>query len=81
MTITDNNLELEEVMIDLKPVMKQKNITPYRLSKITGIKSDTIYRYYNNKVYRIDLYNLVQICKVLDCKIEDIIKYGGKHNI
>lgn len=64
-----------QMIIDLKPLLKEKKITPYRLSKLTGIKFDTIYRYCNNKIYRIDLTNLARICTVLHCDSSDIIKY------
>lgn len=73
--ITNNNCETGKIIIDLKQVMKQKKITPYKLSKLTGIKADTIYRYYNSKLYRIDLYNLARICEALNCETGRIIKY------
>ena len=66
----------EEVIIDLKTVLKDKKVTPYKLSKMTGIKEDTIYRYCNKKVYRIDIYNLGIICQALKCEPNDIIKYN-----
>lgn len=68
-------IDYGQMVIDLKPILRKKKITPYRLSKLTGIKFDTIYRYCNNKIYRIDLTNLARICAVLHCSSSDIIKY------
>lgn len=36
---------------------------------------DLVNRYYNNKVVRIDLDIIVKMCYVLDCDINDLIKY------
>lgn len=64
-----------KITIDLIPVMKKKKITPYRLSKMTGIKYDNIQRYCKNTLYRIDLSNLAKICSALECDADEIIKY------
>lgn len=52
-----------------------KNITRYKLSDDTGIRYDTIDKYYKNKVQRYDSYVLAKICDVLHCEINDIIEY------
>lgn len=36
---------------------------------------DLVNRYYNNKVVRIDLDIIARMCYVLDCDINDLIKY------
>ena len=36
---------------------------------------DLVNRYYNNKVVRIDLDLIARMCYVLDCDINDLIKY------
>ncbi len=60
--------------VDIKSVMDKKQITVYQLSRDTGLKYDTINRYYNDNVNRIDLSNLSIICTALDCQINDVIK-------
>ena len=36
---------------------------------------DLVNRYYNNKVIRIDLDIIARLCYVLNCSVNDIIKY------
>lgn len=68
-------VEAGKMIIDLKTVLDKKHISPYKLSKMTGIKTDTIYRYYKDRLYRVDLYNLARICEALNCSSSEIIKY------
>lgn len=76
MTETNQKDTVGEIIINLKPIMQRRNISPYMLSKLTGIDKDTIYKYYNQQIlYRIDLYNLAKICHVLRCNVTDIMIY------
>lgn len=43
--------------------------------KLVEINYDLVNRYYNNKVVRIDLDIIARMCYVLDCDINDLIKY------
>lgn len=63
------------IRIKLKEVMDNKNISKNRLSVLTGIKFDTIQKYYNGNVYRIDVDVLAKFCYALDCKVQDIVEY------
>ncbi|MCL2696143.1 MAG: helix-turn-helix transcriptional regulator [Clostridiales bacterium] len=63
------------VHIKLKEVMAQKQITRNRLCVLTGIKFDTVQKYYLGCVYRIDVDVLAKFCYALDCQIHDIIEY------
>ena len=62
------------IYVDLKKIMKQKNISVNALSKMTGIRYHIVKKYYLNQVYRVDLENLKKYCIALDCRPEDIIK-------
>ena len=73
-------IEVGKITLDLETVMKQKNISPYRLSKMTGIKYDNIQRYCKNTLYRVDLSNLAKICNALGCEADEIIKYKKDKN-
>lgn len=55
--------------------MKQKNINRNQLCVMTGIKFDTIQKYYLGEVYRVDLDVLARICFFLKCEPKDIIEY------
>lgn len=68
----------DSFFIDIKPSMEKQNISVYRLSRITGIKYDRVKKYYEGDIYRIDLSNLAKICRALNCKINDVVKYKNK---
>ncbi len=60
----------------LLDVLNKNNITRYRLSKITGIRYDTICNYCSGNVSLINKEYLKIFCDVLNCNIEDIIEYN-----
>ena len=53
--------------------MKSKNITTYALREKHNINSATIYRMKNSRA--VSLNTLDDLCHILDCEIEDIIKH------
>ena len=63
------------VEITLKEVLDNNNITRNALAEATNIRYGIIDNYYKNKVSRIDLYTISKICYVLECEVEDILKY------
>lgn len=46
-----------------------------KLADLTGIRPNTIGAFYNETIQRIDVDSLDKICKVFDCKLEEIIEY------
>ena len=69
-------VELEnnyEIKINLKKVLIKNNINRNQLSLLTGIKLDTINRYYFEKLDRVDLNILKLFCLALNCKISDLL--------
>ena len=64
-----------KIEFNIKDIMKKKNITRNKLAVLTGSTYNVINRYYNNNITRLDLDVLARICYVLDCKVEDVIKY------
>lgn len=64
------------IVIDLKPMLELRNMTPYKLSQLSRIDKDTIYKYVNGQVlYRVDLFNLAKICHILKCELHQIMWY------
>lgn len=63
------------VKLTLDKFLDDKQISRYKLSKMTKIDFPTIDRYYKNKVVRYDSFILSKICEALDCEIKDIIIY------
>jgi len=69
-----------EIEITLKQVIEKKKTTVYQISKMTNVKYQTVKNYYDNvSLSRVDLDVVAKLCYVLDCKVEDILKYNGPH--
>lgn len=65
-----------DIIIKLEEVINRtEGMNKYRLSKMTGIRYDTICNYCKNTVTLINKEYLKIFCNVLDCKMEDILEY------
>lgn len=64
-----------KINIDLKRIMKEKGISRSRLSSMSAMNYDLVNRYYNNKVVRVDLDVIARFCYVLNCSVNDVLKY------
>ena len=53
--------------------MKEKNISQYRLIKEYRISTGQLDRLRKNE--NVNTYTLNQLCKILDCQLEDIAEY------
>ncbi len=53
--------------------MKAKGITQYRLIHEYGFSNGQLDRLRKNQ--NVNLYTLNTLCRILDCKVEDIIEY------
>ena len=63
------------IIFKLSSLMKQKGLSKNRLCVLTGLRFETIQGYYNGTIGRVDLYVLSELCKVLECNVQDIIEY------
>ena len=64
----------------LKEVMKKKHISKNKLCRLTGLRFETIQGYYLGTISRVDLYVLSQFCNVLNCNVEDILRYQKQND-
>lgn len=69
-----------KIILCIKEILAEKNMSMYKLSVLTGIKYDIIYNYCNNFMQRYDKDVLAKICYVLDCKYSDLISYIPSNN-
>ncbi|BDF45168.1 hypothetical protein CE91St56_22910 [Lachnospiraceae bacterium] len=53
--------------------MEEKGISQYKLIHTYGISQSMLARLRHNKIVRTEI--LSRLCKLLDCKIEDICEY------
>ena len=65
-----------KVVLTLNIVLEQKNMNPYKLSRLTGINWGIIKKYVNGNLYRVDMDLLARMCYVLECPLSDIIQYA-----
>ena len=63
-----------KIEFKLQSVLDKKNMSKYKLSRITNIRYDTICNYCMGKVTLINVEYLKIFCSVLNCEIEDLIK-------
>lgn len=60
--------------IKLDEILEKKNITKYRLSKITNISPNNLSNIEHNKISRISIEYIAKICVALDCTPNDLFE-------
>lgn len=63
-------------MMSFEPLwqtLKQKNISTYKLIYHYGISKGTLDNLKHNR--NVTMLTIEQLCKILDCKIEDVVIY------
>ncbi len=70
-----------KVQINLKQIMDEYSISIYQMSKLTGLKYNTIKSYYiNAPLTKVDLDVVAKMCYVLNCNVKDILEYVNTNN-
>ena len=70
--------ENNNITFHLSEIMQKKKYSKNKLCKEANLRFETVQGYYKGNISRVDLYVLSQLCKTLNCNIEDIIKYSKK---
>lgn len=63
------------IRIKLSELLGKHKMTRKALAELLGVRPNTIGDLYNEKVKRIDLELINNICKELDCELTDLIEY------
>lgn len=63
------------IKLKLHLLMAQSRMTQKELIIKSGMSSATISNLYNEKVKRLDFDTLGKLCKLFNCKVEDLIEY------
>ena len=61
----------EVVALKIKELMKEKDVSIYKLESLTGVYSSTITLFLNRKTKTIRLENLLYICEALGTNLSD----------
>lgn len=67
-----------EIKFKLADRMKERGLSKNKLCNETGFRFETIQGYYLGNISRVDLFVLSEFCRILGCKVEDIIEYEPK---
>ncbi len=59
----------------LSKLMGEKRYTIVQVAEKTGMSTSTISNLYNEKVKRLDFDTLEKLCKLFNCKVQDLIEY------
>ncbi len=59
--------------IQLSELLKKEKMTQAELARLTHIRPSTICDMYNNNCCFIKLEHIERICKVLNCRVEELI--------
>lgn len=64
------------ISIHLKEIIEEKNITRYRLAKLADTRFEVVEKWCTGTVERIDTDVLARFCYILNCDVDDIIKFN-----
>lgn len=63
------------IKIKISELLGKNKMTRKDLANAIGARPNTIGDLYKEKTKRVDIILLNNICKTLDCKVEDILEY------
>lgn len=63
------------IKIKLSELLGKNKMTRKALAELVGARPNTIGDLYHEKVKRVDLELLSNICRVLDCDLSDLLEY------
>lgn len=69
------------IKIKLSELLGKNKMTRKQLAELVGVRPNTIGDLYNEKVKKLDIEMLNNICKVLNCNISDLLEYVDENNI
>jgi len=65
------------IKVNLKQLLKDKDITLFKLAEETGVSYNTLHRIKDNKVQGITFDVLEKICKYFKCTPNDLLDIGN----
>lgn len=63
------------IKMKLHLLMAEKRMSQKDVSQKTGIHTPTINKYFHDTYQRIDKEHIEKLCKLFNCKVQDLIEY------
>ncbi len=64
------------ISVHLKEIIEEKGITRYRLAKLADTRFEVVEKWCSGTVERIDSDVLARFCYILNCDVNDIVKFN-----
>jgi len=68
------------IRIMLSKLLGERKLTQADLSRMTGIRANTINLLYHELTDRISVEQIDRICEALDCSVSDLLVQDGKND-
>lgn len=69
------------IAIKIQELMKEENISVYKLEELTGIPNSTLYFFFNRTHKSLRIENLVYICQALDIELGEFFSDPRFENV
>jgi DNA-binding Xre family transcriptional regulator len=70
-----------QAKIKIKELCDRKKITMSKLSRLSAVNYNTIYRWAKQPMERIDADPLFRVCQVLECTLDELIEPIGDETL
>lgn len=66
------------IQFKVKEMLEKQKLSRYKLRQYTSLSYERVNDYYFGRVKAIKVEELEELCKLFNCKIEDIIEFKNK---
>lgn len=66
------------IKFKVKEMLEKQKLSRYKLRQYTSLSYERVNDYYFGRVKAIKVEELEELCKLFNCKIEDIIEFKNK---
>ena len=70
-----------QAKIKVKELCDRKQLTLAKLARLSAVNYNTIYRWANQPMERLDADPLFRVCRVLECSLNELIEQIGDESI
>lgn len=67
------------IVFKVKELLEQNKMSRYKLRQYTNLSYDRVNDYYFSRVKAIKVEELEELCKIFNCKVQDIIEFKNNN--